>query len=571
MLKRLRIVQAFTLVVILAISALIGLGLYGMNSLNLLRANQDTLYQDRYLPTMEILEFKTHNLMIQNLFNEIDATGYKESAGKAIKDHQLEADRFIQAYGSSSMDENEKMMYDEMISQTQNYYVKMNEALLKYQNGEDVNRGIKFEQDIFAGNLVQNVDFLVQLNLEDSKQLQNDSSAVNRQSIALFSGIVGAAVLILMFLSVAVSRRISGELKEILPVFDKLTKGDFTARITPLVLNASDEIGDIGRSAGTMITTISGLLQGVSAESGGIDAVVRQVDAHIRDLNEEVQEISAATQEISAVMQETAASSEEMLATASEIEAAIENIALKSQDGKSVTQEISRRAQALMEKSENSQREARDIYAKTGENLKSALEESKAVNEIEALSSAILSITEQTNLLALNAAIEAARAGEAGRGFSVVAEEIRKLAENSKRAANAIQQTTSTVIGAVQHLAESAEALMNFMDRKVIGDYLTQAETAEKYSQDAVYIDDLVEDFSSTSQQLVIAIRNVSHAVQEVALATGEGAEGATRISHKAEQIVRESGGVMAGMGEVTRASQSLKENISQFTVDVLS
>ncbi len=81
-----------------------------------------------------------------------------------------------------------------------------------------------------------------------------------------------------------------------------------------------------------------------------------------------------------------------------------------------------------------------NLYKTNEKELSEAIEKSKSVEKINVLSEAILKITEQTNLLALNAAIEAARAGEAGKGFSVVAEEIRKLAEESNNTANEIQE-----------------------------------------------------------------------------------------------------------------------------------
>jgi len=96
-------------------------------------------------------------------------------------------------------------------------------------------------------------------------------------------------------------------------------------------------------------------------------------------------------------------------------------------------------------------------------NLNKAIEDSKAVEQIDILTDSILQITNQTNLLALNAAIEAARAGEAGKGFSVVADEIRKLAEDSRRNATKIQEITASALKSVKQLAKNATIVLNFL------------------------------------------------------------------------------------------------------------
>lgn len=88
-----------------------------------------------------------------------------------------------------------------------------------------------------------------------------------------------------------------------------------------------------------------------------------------------------------------------------------------------------------------------------------ALEQAKAVDQIRMLFQSILEITAQTHLLALNASIEAARAGESGRGFVVVANEIRKLADGSKQAVDQIQSVTQEVVQSVTNLTANAEEL----------------------------------------------------------------------------------------------------------------
>ena len=93
--------------------------------------------------------------------------------------------------------------------------------------------------------------------------------------------------------------------------------------------------------------------------------------------------------------------------------------------------------------------------------MKKSIENSKSVDEINELTSEILAISAQTNLLALNASIEAARAGEAGRGFSVVADEIRNLADQTKLSVSNIQAVSNVVTNSVNELVSTSNDIIN--------------------------------------------------------------------------------------------------------------
>lgn len=384
-------------------------------------------------------------------------------------------------------------------------------------------------------------------------------------------------IIILIFFTIVsliaaffISGSISKPISAVTDMVGKMAELDLACEDTDSIkatAGKNDEIGRMTTSIMHLKDEFRKIITRVREESQGVEASVNKVKEYIFRLNNDIQEVSATTEQLSAGMQETAASSEEMNATSVEIESAVESIAEKASNGAATAHDINNRAEHIKNNFYSSKKNAADIFNQTSERLQRALEESKSVDNIGIFSETIMQIAAQTNLLALNAAIEAARAGENGKGFSVVAEEIRKLAEESKVAVMQIQSETKTVVASVKNLSDSANELLTFMSEDVNKDYDTMLSSAEQYNSDANTVGELVSDLSATSEELLASIHNMMQAIDEITNATNEGANGTTNIAQKASEVVVTSGKVLRQADLSRESADRLLEVVAKFKV----
>ena len=417
-----------------------------------------------------------------------------------------------------------------------------------------------FNWVIGTGNYTDDID-------KEVAQKQSQLKSIVAANTRDFAIIVISSIALCAIFSIILSREILKGFKAVSKSLEIMSTGDFKEDIPEKLINRKDDFGIIAKSLKHMHDTVQNLIYEAKNASDGNNEMAVKIGENINVLNEDIENISAVAEELAAGMEECAASSEEMAASAHEINAASEAIAKKSEEGSAEAIEISKRAKITKRKSEESKVKAESVSLEIQKKLEVALEGAKIVDKITVLADTILSITEQTNLLALNAAIEAARAGEAGKGFSVVAEEIRSLAEQSKEAVENIQNVTKDVTNSVASLSDNSNMLLNFVKEDVSKDYDSFIEVAEKYENDAAFVEGLITDFSATAEELTASLYNVLTAIDEVAKTASEGAQGTTEISQRAIDIQEKSELVLSNAKESIKYSDKIKDEMNKFTI----
>ncbi|MGN0415411.1 MAG: methyl-accepting chemotaxis protein [Agathobacter sp.] len=392
-------------------------------------------------------------------------------------------------------------------------------------------------------------------------------SAYAMKRAYMLIGICLAFLVIVLILAGGIANDITKTLKRIMEQIRVIAGGDFTHELKAGDLKRKDDFGELANALSSMRKTMQGLIGQVKAGSGSIHSVVHDINSNMSQLNSEIEDVSATTQELAASMQETASSADQISEMSGEIEEAAKSIAIRAQGGAESAEGVHRRASEAKDTAGENRQKVTRMLEEIRTGLENALEEAKVVDQIGVLAEAILNITGQTNLLALNASIEAARAGEAGKGFAVVADEIRNLAEQSQETVTNIQNVTDSVSTAMNNLSVDANRLLSFVDTEVVESFDLFEQMAEAYNKDAANVNDLVSDFSATSEELLASIDGILGLIKGISEAANDGAAGTSNIAEKTVNIVNGSSDVLARAREAGDSAEDMQKNVTSFVV----
>lgn len=411
---------------------------------------------------------------------------------------------------------------------------------------------------ISTGNYIDDIDKTVAVK---EKELQ-DSFQEN------VFGIIGCLLLSLVGNSIAgvfLSRIISTPIMTLMKGFGKDENGRITIR--EINIKSKDEIGLLAKTLNEMSRQVREFIQGVRKESEYVADSANVLKKDMVVLNDEIEEISSTTEEIAAGMEETTAISEDMNHKASEISDSAIVIAQRADDAAKAVGEISERAENLKNNFTVAVENGTQFLIKANERLSQALEDSKAVAQIRELADAIIEITEQTNLLALNASIEAAHAGDVGKGFAIIADQIRQLADNSQKTVNQIQDMVESVTGSVNAMYDNSSNLLKYMTQNVKCDYDLMLKASEEYSTDAKDLEGIIADFRGKANSLSLIIQDMKKAMDEIVSATFDGADGASNIVHSIDMVTEKTGELQVQANDSEHNSNSLLELVSRFNL----
>ncbi|MFC6331583.1 methyl-accepting chemotaxis protein [Paenibacillus septentrionalis] len=492
-------------------------GIYGLFSLDKMNNSAHRMYTDVAVSTYNLqsaqVSYTNLRVAVRDLLT-VSSQEEMDSVKERIEEHKANLISKIEDYRDGYLSEFEQQAIQTFDQTWSNYQVTLNRSLELADSDQNDALILLIKGDFtVVGNQLRDViDNTVDAAMKFGDTSDQDNAALYKQVQLVTIIVIVLGVALSIGLGLIISLIISRPLGRVVELVKKVANGDLRENTE---ISRKDEIGQLAASVNLMVdnlrATIGNILlsaQSVSAASEQISASTQEIASGSTNQANDAQMISELFNELSTVIHSVAQNTEE----ASELS--------------SKTVEVAKVGNSVITASMKS-------MGAVNEQMKKLESDSQKIGEITQV---IEDIADQTNLLALNAAIEAARAGEQGRGFAVVADEVRKLAE---RSGEATKQITIIIKGMQENTKQSAGVVQESVDLSIkTGESFKEiTEIVEITGQKVTEIAAASEQQAAQASTVLQSVESISAVTEETAASSEETALTAQSLAQLAEDL----------------------------------
>jgi methyl-accepting chemotaxis protein len=514
--------KRLAILVIVTLLALVGSGLYGIQQLKDLKSHFEEV-NERSVPSLMTMglvndRFKEARALLLAVLMEEDADLRKAFVQK-VKETQASLKNATTAFAQVPGAEDEA----KVLVPIAEAYIKAVDEVLAVADQKDMAQLALYTKVVpaekaFSAFLEKSQGQLV----ENQKTLREQVSSSSARSIQVYGVAIVLTAVIVAVMGIMLYRSVMSSLHEMTATMKNVaTNLDFRQRVN---VKSQDEVGAAVMAFNSLLDTVQASLK----EIAGSMAMLRDATSRL----------NRTTQEIQGISEKTSESSSTVSSTVQQVTVSINHVASQTEQAETLSRESGHQASAGGEVIQSTIEQIRSIAGTVHSAAEGINDLRSQIGSISSVVNVIREVADQTNLLALNAAIEAARAGEQGRGFAVVADEVRKLAE---RTATSTQEI-SKLIQSIQQSATAAVGTMQIVVERV-EDGVGNASTAI----------DALAGIRASSDKVVFTVSEIASAIREQSSATAYISDQFQRIANISEEARRT-------VSDTTQSTQELEQ-----------
>ncbi|MDC8853663.1 methyl-accepting chemotaxis protein [Shewanella algae] len=504
-----------------------------INIMNKIDSGVENIYSDRVVPLKDLKSIgDDYAVFVIDAINKANAGDFSAEQARTALD---EADKSIkqrwQDYTATQLTARES----QLVNEAKRLFIPANEQIKRLQNKLATMSGNiqgQLSQEIIP--LYQVIDpisgkiaDLVTLQLDVARQERDQAQNLYSSSVVLFISLVSVAIIASLLLSVWVNRSVMLPIGDILTQLKKI-RSDSDLTVQFKTFNA-DELGQISDNLRDVISHLRGILNNIANAANTVSDSATELSSFTQQTNERMHRQQAETEQTATAMNEMTATVSEVAQSTTAAADSAHSADASAANGDSIVQESIASMVALSAQIQG-----------TAQVITHLANESQNIGRVLDV---IKGIAEQTNLLALNAAIEAARAGEQGRGFAVVADEVRTLASRTHSSTQEIESMIATLQTGVQEAVTAMEQGITQVEQanskaNMAGEALKEiVVSVDSIAQLNTHIATAAEEQSSVAEDINRSIMAISDITQQSAQAANELTESVSNLSHLAENM----------------------------------